>query len=317
MAKPLLLSVVSIAIAAPAFGQQTASSATPQWQIKAGGKLAFDVASIRQGDPGAFTPPNFPLDAGDAFTRMRTNDPPRGRFVADFPLSIYITFAYKLSLTQEQMRAMLANLPKWVATDRLYIQARAEGNPTKDQMRLMMQSLLAERFKLAVHFEIRETAVLALTLAKPGKTGPKLRPHAEGPPCDVPPVQQTAGTSDKGAEIFPPVCDVYGMTVNSGRKHLGGSRNTTMERLAAALPSFGGVDRPVVDETGLNGTFDFTLEWMPEPNGPALPDPNVQPDSQGPTFLEALREQLGLRLESKRAPIQTLVIDHVERPSEN
>jgi uncharacterized protein (TIGR03435 family) len=300
-----LVAVLSTLIAAPAALGQLPEP--PRWQIQAGGKLAFDVASVRQTDPGEFTPPNFPLDAGNAFSNMRTNEIPGGRFSADFPVSTYITFAYKLTLTQEQIRAMLANLPKWVGTDRFSVQARAEGNPTKDQMRLMMQSLLAERFKLAAHFETRDTAVLAMTLAKPGKTGPKLRLHSEGHPCDAPPVQ----------DIFPAACDVYGMTINSGRQRLAGSRNTTIERLAASLPSFGTLDRPVVDQTGLSGMFDFTLEWVPESNSPVAPDPNPQPDLQGSTFLEALREQLGLKLESARAPVRTLVIDKVERPSEN
>ncbi len=92
---------------------------------------------------------------------------------------------------------------------------------------------------------------------------------------------------------------------------MGGSRNTTMERLAAQLPSFGGLDHPVVDQTGPTGEFDFTLEWTP-PEA----DPNTQPDTQETTFLQALREQLGLKLESAKAPLQTLIIDHVElRPS--
>jgi uncharacterized protein (TIGR03435 family) len=107
----------------------------------------------------------------------------RIRFSADFPLSIYIQFAYKLWLTNDQVHAMVANLPKWVATDSFVIQAKAPDDPTEDQMRLMVQSLLADRFKLAVHFETQLTSVLALVLAKPGKTGPKLLSHAEGPPC--------------------------------------------------------------------------------------------------------------------------------------
>ena len=70
---------------------------------------------------------------------------------ADFPLQVHIEFAYKMMPSREQTETMLAHLPKWVTTDRFIIQAKAEGNPTKDQMRLMMQSLLADRFKLAVH----------------------------------------------------------------------------------------------------------------------------------------------------------------------
>jgi hypothetical protein len=83
---------------------------------------------------------------------------------------------------------MLAHAPKWVYTDLYAINAVAEGNPTKDQMRLMLQSLLADRFKLAAHFEHQEARTLALVLDKPGKTGAKLYAHSNGPPCDVPDV---------------------------------------------------------------------------------------------------------------------------------
>jgi hypothetical protein len=85
------------------------------------------------------------------------------------PLWIYIAFACKLPPNDEQTRAMLAHLPKWFGGF-FEIDARAKGNPSKDQMRLMMQSLLADRFKLAVHFETKEEPVYALTLVKPGKT---------------------------------------------------------------------------------------------------------------------------------------------------
>ena len=80
---------------------------------------------------------------------------------------------------------MLARLPKWVDTDLFEIDAKVAGNPTKDQMRLMMQSLLAERFHLAVHYETQDIPIYALTLMKPGTWGPKLIRHADGPPCDV------------------------------------------------------------------------------------------------------------------------------------
>jgi uncharacterized protein (TIGR03435 family) len=72
----------------------------------------------------------------------------------------------------------------------------------------------------------------------------------------------------------------------------------------------------VLDQTGLSGRFDFAIEWAPESNGPA-PDSDVQPEFQGPTLLEALREQLGLKLEPTKGPVRTLVIDHIERLSEN
>ena len=273
------------------------------WQTKAGGKMAFEVASIKQ-DTGPFRPPNFALDPGDAYATTG------GRFSADFPLTVYITFAYKLSLTREQREAMTAHLPKWVTEDRFDIQAKAaDANPTKDQMRLMMQALLADRFKLAVHFETQDTPVFALVPVKTGKLGPKLRPHSEGPSCDAAPP----------ADVFPERCYVMALTRTHGGMAIGGSRNTTMPLIADALPGMGRLGRPVVDRTGLSGRFDFTIEWSPEPNQSPFPTSpeTLVPDTQGPSFQEALREQLGLRLEATKAPIQILVVDKVERPSEN
>lgn len=300
MEKTLAIAAVGILMTAPAvFGQ-------PSWQVAAGGKMAFEVASVRQSKSGTFTPPNFPLDAGDAYAVTG------GRFSADFPLAVYIRFAYKLSLTQEQTQAMFAHLPKWVGTDKFTIQARAEGNPTKDQMRLMMQSLLADRFHLEVHFETQRVPLLALTLVKPDRTGPKPRPHSEGPACD-----DSGGAAGTANGVFPPRCDVYMLTSKPELGNLAGSRNTTMELLAGALPGLGKLGRPVVDQTGLSGRFDFSLEWTPEVAGAPAADVGAPPDSQGTTFLEALREQLGLKLVSMTGPIQVLVIDHVELPSEN
>jgi bla regulator protein BlaR1 len=287
----------------------------PQWQLAAGGKMAFEVASVKPSPPGAFRPPNFPLDPGPAFAAPRTGEPPRGRFSAHFPLIVYITFAYKLSLTPDQREAMVAHLPKWVASDAFEIEARApqnnatRDNPTKDQMRLMMQSLLADRFNLAVHFETQTVPALAMVLAKPEKLGAQLRPHAEGPPCE------SAPSSDKS--VFPPVCDVYSMMLQPNHMRRAGSRNTTMEALAGAIPTFGSVSRLVVDRTGLSGTFDFTLEWVPESNSAALPPGDAPPEPAGPTFPEALNEQLGLKLESTKAPTEVLIVDRVERPSAN
>ncbi len=299
-----LLSAVWIAVVAAQLGE------VPDWQTIAGGRLSFEVASVKQ-DTGPFRTPNFPLDPGEAYSVTG------GRFSADFSLPTYITFAYKLSMTQEQRQEMVAHLPKWVATDRFDIQAKATNtNPTKDQMRLMMQSLLAERFKLVVHFETKESPVLALVLAKPGKLGPKLVPHRDGPPCDAPPAPN----------VFPPRCNGMMITMGVDRLAKGGSRDTTMALIASALPSMDRLGRTVVDRTGLSGRFDFVIDWTPEPN--TVPPPVISlddptppaeeaPNPLGASLHAALREQLGLKLEATKAPLQIIIIDHVERPSEN
>ncbi len=298
LAAPIIIGVLN----APAIRAQDAAD----WQIKAGGKMAFEVASVKL-DKGPFRSPNFPLDTGDAFT-------PGNRFSADMPLLTYIHFAYKVNFSQQQAEFILAHWPKWIDSDRYAVDARAGGTASKDQMRLMMQALLADRFRLEVHFETQETAVMALKLVKSGKTGPKLIPHSEGPACEDPsaPAQQrpAGGTSAP----FPERCYVQELSVNGRRFHTG-ARNTTMEELVGILPGVGRLGRPVVDQTGISGRIDYEMEWTREP-GPGEP-PATKPPDEGPSFLDALREQLGLRVESAKAPLRVLVIDHLERPSEN
>jgi len=262
----------------------------PQWQIDAGGKMAFEVASIHQTKPGEFTPPNFPLDPGDAYRGHKG-----GHFSADFPVSTYVTFAYKISLSPEQRQALFAHLPKWVSTDNFEIQANAAGNPTKDQMRLMMQALLAERFRLKIHFETQQVSALALTPIKPGRLGPNLKPHADGPACDAVP----------DPSVFPGDCDVVALMRTPEGKNRLGSRNTTLPLIAGALTGLAQLGRPLIDQTGLTERFDFELEWFPET------------DPQGPTFIDAIREQLGLKLESTKAPMLVPLIESINRPSEN
>jgi uncharacterized protein (TIGR03435 family) len=269
--------------------------AQTDWQAAAGGKKQFDAASVKL--ETEFRPPSYPLDNGNAFK-------PGGRFSAVFTVMTYLQFAYKVSFSRQQVQAMRAKLPKWVFSDLFAIEAKADGLPTKDQFRLMMQSLLAERFHLEVHFETQETAVYALMLVKSGRLGPKLRLHSDGPPC-----------GDSPATAFPPQCYVT-MATMKDREIRMGSRATTMDLLAESLPGPGtGVDRPVVDQTGVTGEVDFELDYHDE--NPNVPPGTTPPADPGPTAIEALREQLGLKLESVRLPLRILVVDRIERPSEN
>jgi bla regulator protein blaR1 len=284
-----------------AIGVITAQSpGAPDWQTLAGRPVAFEVASIKPSKAGAGGSANFPLDDGDAYL-------PGGRFLARSSVPTYISFAYKLALAPEQVRSMAAGLPKWFPTDLFDIEARAEGNPTKDQMRLMMQSLLADRFKLVMHFETHQVALFALMPVKPGKFGPKLIPHEKGPSCDDVP---------GNPNTFPARCnDAELERTPTGMRF--GMRNATMAEISHAFSrSF---DRPVVDQTDLGGRYDLTLEWVPGPSrGPTPPDVGAQSEpQQGPTFLEAFHDQLGLKLESTKGAIQAPVIDHIERPSQN
>jgi uncharacterized protein (TIGR03435 family) len=196
-------------------------------------------------------------------------------------------------------------LPKWFYDERFDIRAQAEGHPTTDQVREMMRALLAERFGLVVHKETRQLPVFAMVLSKPGKPGPKLRPHPATDTC----------SGDSPVEGYPPVCGVIAHLAPSvpARSSFGG-RAITMQLLSASLPTQTGmatIPRPVIDETGLSGTYDLAMEWT------QVAQDGTRSDATAPSFEQALKEQLGLRLEAKKGPVEVLVIDRVEQPSGN
>ncbi len=312
---PLKGKALFLCAMAVAFAQ---SPYTPDWQKAAGGRMSFEVASVK---PTKVPPPPSPVLAGEART-------PGGRLSVTATLDMLINFAYKLRASPEQER-ILTHLPQSVSG--FYeIEAKAAGNPTKDQMRLMMQSLLADRFKLKVHFETRDAAVLIVRLVRSGQIGPKLRRHDKGLPCPDtdPPLDPFAQRS--AGEAFPPSCGIVQLRQTRGMRLIG-ARDITMASLAEAIYTSGNtageVERPVLDGTGLEGRFDFTLEFAPGENDrlkrsflPFSSERTAEaqpPDSEGPTFLDAVRKQLGLKLAPDRGAIQVLVVDQVERPSEN
>jgi uncharacterized protein (TIGR03435 family) len=279
----------------------------------AGGKLAFEVATVKLNTSDDDPKVNFTLGPGDTYAKTG------GRFItSNISLLDYIRFAYKL--TDGQTQIMQADAPKWIATRKFDIDARSElPNPTKDQMRAMMQSLLAERFELKVRTETRQLPVLALVLAKPGKLGPELRPHSpDDNTCSniVPRTDQSAEPTSMPA--IPSGCGgLVSMGAASAPSHVRlGGRNVPLALLAAHLGEMGRFDRPVLDQTGLKGTFDVVLEWGPDSaSGP--PAPQDHDDAQ--TLLqEALLDQLGLKLERKTASVEVLLISHVdEQPTAN
>jgi uncharacterized protein (TIGR03435 family) len=279
----LLAACVIGSFVVPLVGQKKAAENGP----------AFEVASVKSNQSDAVASSRFPLGPGDAFA-------PGALFSAtNQPLIAYLRFAYKFGQSD------LLGLPGWVYEERFDIEARAPGSPTKDEMRLMMQSLMAERFKLHTHTERRTQSVFDLMLAKAGKTGPQLQRHPDEGSC----------TTASRLQLPPIPCGSVGPVPASmpGRARIV-ANGVTMTRLASFLKNpFTGVDRPVVDRTGLTGAFDMSVEWSLAPD-PAQPS-NSQVEDAGPTFLEALREQLGLTLKSTKGLVDVLVIDHVERPT--
>lgn len=312
----LILSVVGIAaIMGPfAFGMLNAPAThaqgpTASWEVNAGGSLKFDVESVKQ-DISDIAPStvhsNIDLGNGTAFT------PTGGLFSAtNIPLFQYISFAFKLS--PNQVQSIVSQLPKWANTERFDVEARAAGNPSKDQYRLMVQALLAERFKLSVHFESKATLVLAMSLDKAGKLGPQLQPHRDTEePCDSTGSTAAASVVTGG---FPKSCgSLVPLTpTSSGRLRYGG-RDIPISMLAMVFSNrvYSGTDMPLVDETGLTGTYDLTIELTPE-----MPPPTFQADPEGPTLVEALKNQLGIKLVQTTSTIQLPVIDKIEEPSKN
>jgi uncharacterized protein (TIGR03435 family) len=264
----------------------------------------FEVASVKLNKSTDPPTSNFPLGPGDVYVR-------NGGFLSatGFFLATYISFAYKFVGNQS---APVEQLPDWAKTERYDIQARAQTDPGKDGMRLMMRELLADRFKLATHYETREAPVLAFMLVRSGKPGPQLKPHSDEHPC---PTEAPTSSSPGVVDGLPVYCNgIYPLPPSvPGHIRLGG-RNVTIQFIANTLTPGTGTGRPMIDQTGLTGTFDFSVEFYMDRGEPGAPPPA---DQNGPTFEEALREQLGIKLQSQKGPVKVLVIDHVERPSAN
>lgn len=292
-----------------------AQQATQDWEAAAGGKASFEVASVKK-VPSADSntrPPhsNFPLDSGDDYAANG------GLFsAANWPLYSYIGFAYKVS--PNTLRNLMDSLPKWCISDRFDIEARAQGTPTKDQMRLMMQSLLADRFRLAAHSERRQVPVYNLVLAKVGQMGPQLAPHSDAYPCSGltgPSANSQAQANGSVSAAIPP-CGTMTGTFSTGKLHIDG-RAMTMDQLASYLKSTGNLDRPALNQTNLTGLYDFRLEFSMASAFALQNGASAQSDDTAPTFLEALKEQLGLKLDATTGTVDYLIVDHVEEPSPN
>jgi uncharacterized protein (TIGR03435 family) len=182
--------------------------------------------------------------------------------------------------------------PTWLDSDRFDIVAKAPPNTTEDALRLMLQNLLTRRFKLAIHWEKKIMPVYALMS---GKRGFKLEPAAGAGQPRCSPGQGAEGLNHT-------VCTNFTMADLA---------NWLSTRIA---PSF--ISRPVVDLTGLKGTYDIRLDWVPQPLVGNAGDAADLP--AGATVFEALDKQLGLKLESRKLPMPVIVIDHIERvPTEN
>jgi uncharacterized protein (TIGR03435 family) len=269
-----------------AFGQTPAASQAP---------AQFEVASVK---------PNM---SGDSKAAMQT---PPGRFTAtNVTLRQLIREAYHLQEFQ------ITGGPNWLDRDRFDIVAKAEGPESPEgtvanRVPLMLRALLAERFGLGVHIESKELPIYALIPARAdGMPGAQLKRAA--PACDPP------SDGSRGGTTAPANRAECGLRILPGTMMAGG---VTMAELAEGLSPL--MNRVVHDRTGLAGRFAFTLRWTPEQvsegldrKARAMGLPPI--DRDGPALVTAVQEQLGLKLDSQRGPVDVLVVDRADRPREN
>lgn len=273
-------------------------------------KLAFEIASVRENKSGGKATSNILLDRGNVYS------PTGGVFTATNQSVItLIIFAYKMKLS-EALGGFMRKLPSWAVTDRFDINARApSANPTKDDMRLMVQSLLEDRFKLKVHREMREMPVFGLYLKNPGELGPQLKPHDPASSCTAPLPPPAAKTpTEKVIGLWPPNCGDGDEAWASRYRLREGGRDMTMSAIADDLTGVGDSARAIQDRTGLSGTFDYAYEFDPES---VYGDGTSSHDDSAPPFIAAVKDQLGLQLKKENGTISLFVVDNIEYPTPN
>lgn len=281
MVKQILIRTFAATLILPAAGAFARAWVASPAQSSVSGP-AFEVATIKPVEPDA--------KKGRYIIMQGTN-----RFVGKYyTLKLLIAAAYNLS------PKVISGGPDWVDSDHYDILALTPGDarPTRDEQMAMLRNLLADRFKLSFHREPKEFSIYTLETVK---GGPK---YGSGDKTGL--KQSTAAASDPAALIS---------TVYPERIHLP-ARNATMGEFAELLQR-AVLDRPVVDRTGLTGKFDFDLEWAPDETQFGGEVPVAPADAQEPPFFTAIQQQLGLRLEATKGPVQALVVDHAERPSAN
>jgi uncharacterized protein (TIGR03435 family) len=299
-----------VALAAAIGGGAALAAQAPQEPPPGG--WAFEVASIK------------PNNSGDGRVMMQVQP---GQFRAtNITLRLLIRNAYQLQDFQ------ISGGPNWMAADHYDLIAKLPegfqpppGPPAPGSgpapMQLMLRALLAERFKLTVHNETKDAPIYGLIVGRSdGKLGPSLKKSetdcaaqfAAGRGRGRGPMPPPPGPPQPGESI------PCGVRIGPGALTMGGA---PLSQFANSLGMFAG--RIVLDRTGLAGNYDINLTWTPDQMAqrpPGAPDPlvnGVAVDPNGPSLFTAVQEQLGLKLDSQRGPVETLVVDRAEKPVEN
>jgi uncharacterized protein (TIGR03435 family) len=223
--------------------------------------------------------------------------------------SLRVLMATAYGLTSAQTRIISA-APDWIDSISFDVKATTDTTATREQKVRMLQSLLTDRFGLAVHRQEQVVPTYSLQLSEPGRLGPQLRPHRADAQC----WDSTKGTPPppREGEALLPFCDGLRMWRTPAFTKENG-HNMPIKDLSAYLGSL--VDRPVVDSTGLSGAFDFDLTLKSSPRPVERMEPSSHPAEDLSSYFEAFQQQLGLRLVPQNGPVDILVVDHVERPS--
>lgn len=254
----------------------------------------FEVASIKPAAPDA--------------KGMYIRNAPGGRVnVTNMTLKELVVMAYRIQPFQ------IAGGPSWFDSAHFDMSAKAEENAKPGEMPLMLQALLADRFQLVLQKDTKEMPVYALVLArKDGKLGPKLTEKKEG-----------------GCETFDPAKPPAPVEPGAPRRRYCGNMMMSPRSLnGVGIPVSNMVPmlarmlgRTVIDKTGLTAKYDISMEWAPDDAqlaamGPDAPRP-APSDTPGPSIYTALQEQLGLKLESQKGPVEVFTVVKAEKPSEN
>ena len=248
---------------------------------------------------------------------------PGGRYIATRTVKFFIADAFFFATPLAASRVIGG--PDWIDSDLYEIDGKAstpwqrspDGPPR--EVFLMIRSLLEERFKLKTHMETRELPVFELVRARAdGSLGPQLRESTSG--CDAIIAAFNAGTPPPARQPNePPPCGAMRgpARVLAGGLPMAQFANMLTNIMADANGPAGGVGaRLVIDKTGLSGRFAFTLAWTPEKMPDGTPPAGIPPiDPNGPSLVTALQEQLGLKLQPARIPMEVVVVDSVERPT--